>query len=319
MASPNILVGQSDRLLVIPRGYTLKQVKDLLKQEGYLTSATSFFLTASLWRYDPKLFPGQYRFSTNMSNWEAVKILRGGRQTPVRLTFSMARNKVDLVEQLTKRIGLDKEVFLSQLNDATQLAMYGFTPENVLTMFIPDTYEVYWTITAEKLFTLMLTAYQRFWNDARLNQLKQFTLTPIEISILASIVQSETNFQEDAAVIAGVYINRLKRNMRIGSCPTLLYALKEQNPQVKNRVLLKDTYIDSSYNSYRKKGLPPGPITLPSKAMIDAVLNYVRHDYLYFSAKEDFSGFHYFAKSYQEHIKNANKYRKALNLRKIMK
>ena len=206
------------------------------------------------------------------------------------------------------------------LNDSTILSTYGFTPENVLTMFIPNTYEVYWTITAEKLLAKMYVAYQHFWNITRLAQSKKNKLTPIEVSILASIVQSETNHLQDAAMIAGVYMNRLKCNMRIESCPVLLYSFKHnEDTEIKKRVLWEDTYINSPYNSYRKKGLPPGPITLPSVAMIDAVLNYVKHHYFYFSAKEDFSGLHYFSKTYQEHFKNANKYRKALNAKKVMR
>lgn len=316
---PNILCNPSNPLLVIPKTITLEKLVDKLIHDGYIKNASSFVWTAYLLRYNPSNTPGLYQLKPNMSNFQAVKLLRSGRQTPVKLTFSTAQNTEDLVAQLTKRIGIDTNSLLVYLNDPKTLATYGFTPNNVLTMFIPNTYEVYWTITPEKLLSKMYTAYKNFWNDVRLKKLKRMGLMAIEASILASIVQSETTMNQEAMMIAGVYMNRLKRNMRIQSCPVLLYYLKTKNNESRNRLLCKDTHIQSDYNSYRKKGLPPGPITLPSRAMIDAVLDYTKHDYLYFSAKEDFSGSHYFTKDYQEHVRNANKYRRALNKKKIMR
>lgn len=318
--SVNILVDEPDRLFIIPRGCTLHQLKNKLKKEGYIKNETTFLLVAYLLRYNPRLAPGQYRLTKNMSNWQAVKMLRGAMQQPVKITFSTQSNKRSLVKQLVKHTGIEQEALRSLLNDAQRLATYGFTPENILTMFIPDTYEVYWTITAEQLLSKMYAAYQHFWNTTRRDKATKIQLSPIAISILASIVQSETNNLQEAAMIAGVYLNRLKRKMPIQSCPTLIHALKDKNKKTNfKRVLLHDTYINSPYNSYRNKGLPPGPIALPSVAAIDAVLNYVKHDHLFFSAKEDFSGLHYFTHSFEEHKKNASRYKRVLNKKKVIR
>ncbi|MGI2257201.1 endolytic transglycosylase MltG [Candidatus Cardinium hertigii] len=306
------------RLLVIPNKCTRSQLKEKLKNEGYIKNGTTFLWATYLFRYHPENRPGQYRIMEHMDNWQMIRMLRGGMQHPVKLTFSTAANKASLIDQLVRSVGITKEPLWALLNDAEKLSAYGFTPENVLTMFIPDTYEIYWTITAEQLLSKIHLAYQRFWHATRLNKAKKIGLSAIEVSILASIVQAETNNLQEAAKIAGVYLNRLKRHMPLQSCPMLVYALKEKQCSIK-RVLQQDTYMDSPYNSYRKKGLPPGPIGLPSVTMIDAVLNYIPHDYLFFSAKEDFSGLHYFARSHTEHLKNGYKYRKALDKLKIMR
>lgn len=316
LAWPN--VDETNRSLIIPRGCKRNQLKNKLKNEGYISNGTTFLWTAYLLKYHPKNKPGHYQLVGKMNNWQIVRMLRSGAQHPVRLTFSAATNLAGLVDQLVDPIGVSKEALWKILRDDRQLSCYGFTSENVLTLFIPDTYEVYWTINAEQLLLKMYLAYQNFWNQKRLSKAQEIGLSPIDVSILASIVQAETNDQEEAAIIAGVYLNRLKRNMRLDSDPMLIYALKKDQPNIR-RVLQKDTYIDSPYNSYRRKGLPPGPIGLSSKAMIDAVLNYIPHNYLFFSAKEDFSGRHYFAQTYKEHLKNARKYTQALDKLKIMR
>ena len=318
LGKPNIIIDASYRLLIIPKGCSLKKLATHLQQEGYIKHPITFLWTAYLLRYNPQRTPGQYRLMPHMNNWQIVKMLRGAMQYPVKVTFSSGINKETLVKQLTHRIGLQDKTLLDMLNNPTKVAAYGFSTENILTMFIPDTYEMYWTITAEQLLAKIHLHYQRFWNQTRMKQANKIKLTPISIAILASIVQSETNDLSEAPIIAGVYLNRIKRNMRIESDPVLIYALKDKVLNIK-RVLQQDIYINSPYNSYRNKGLPPGPITLPNIAMIDAVLNYVNHNYLFFSAKENFSGLHYFTSTYTEHLRNANKYRRALNARKMMR
>lgn len=318
LGKPNVLVQQEDRLFLVPRGVGLGQVAKRLKQERYIANATTFVWTAWLLRYRPETTPGCYRLCSNGSNWKTIRLLRGAMQTPLKISFSAAENKTDLVAQLTQNIGVYKEAFEALLNDSNTVVSYGFTPENVLALFIPDTYEVYWTISEKQLFLKMYTAYQRFWNSKRLKQASEMRLTPIQVSILASMVQLETNHLSEAAVIAGVYVNRLQRNMRLESCPALRYALQTKQAKVRNRVLWRDLQLDSPYNLYRQKGLPPGPITLPSVAMIDAVLHYAKHDYLFFSAREDFSGMHYFSRTHAEHVKQARKYRAALTRQNIM-
>ncbi|MDD9139479.1 MAG: endolytic transglycosylase MltG [Candidatus Cardinium sp.] len=315
---PNVCLDRSERLLLVERGVTLEQLALQLKQEGYIQRETTFLWTAYLLRYNPQKSAGHYRLTHCMSNWEAIKKLRASMQHPVKVAFATADGIPSLVEQLVKRTGLSKKRLLDLLHNPQYVARYGFSTENVLTMFIPATYEVYWTITEEQLLSKIHAHYTYFWNKQRLHKAANMSLTPIAVSILASIVQSETNDLQEASIITGVYLNRIRRKMPIQACPTVAYALKKQLPTVQ-RILEKDIEIDSPYNSYRSIGLPPGPITLPSVAMIDAVLNYVQHDYLFFSAREDFSGLHYFTTSFAAHVKNANKYRKALDALKIMR
>lgn len=306
---PNILVGQPSKLLFIPPDTAFSALQDTLYKNGYITDSTTFRLMAYLLKYDRKILPGAYKLSSGMSNWDAIQILRAGIQEPVNIILNNIANKEELAARITQNIGIDAKTFQKLLNDSSFLQAYGFSPENILTMFIPNTYNVYWTISAENLFKKMYVEYEKFWKGERLEKAKRLNLTPIEVSILSSIVEKETNKLDEALLIAGVYVNRLKKGMKLQACPTLLYIA---NDPLATRVLHAYIHIDSPYNTYLYKGLPPGPITMPSITMIDAVLNYQSHDYLYFVTKEDFSGYHYFAKTFKEHKENARKYRKTL-------
>jgi UPF0755 protein len=306
---PNILIGQPSKLLFIEPNTTFNTLQETLYKNGYIVDSTSFKLMAHILKYDRKILPGAYRLSAGMNNWEAIQVLRAGIQEPINIVLNNVNNKEELATRITQNIGIDATTFQKLLNDSRFLQIYGFTPENVLTMFIPNTYNVYWTISAKNLFQKMYVEYQKFWKGERLEKATQLQLTPIQIYILASIVEKETNKLDEAPLIAGVYINRLKKSMLLQADPTLLYILND--PLIK-RVLRIHTYINSPYNTYLYKGLPPGPITMPSIIMIDAVLNYKQHDYLYFVTKEDFSGYHYFARTFKEHKENAKKYRRAL-------
>jgi UPF0755 protein len=177
-------------------------------------------------------------------------------------------------------------------------------------MFIPNTYHLYWNMTSEKLLKRFHHEYQSFWTSERREKANRMGLTPIQVSILASIVQAETIYDKEKPAIAGVYMNRLNKNMRLQADPTVVYAVGDFTIQ---RVLKGHKEVDSPYNTYKYSGLPPGPINLPSITSIDAVLNYEHHDYLYFCAKEDFSGYHRFAVSFEDHLKNARLYQKALD------
>ncbi len=311
---PNILVEKPEKQLNIPHGTSFRELKNTLQKQGYVSDLASFSLLARLMRYNCRMIPGAYQLATNMSNWEAIRVLRAGTQHPVKITFHHVRTKEELAAKITQNIEIDATDFKKLLDNAAFVRQHGFNLDNVMTMFIPNTYEVYWTITPEGLFTRMHKEYQRFWNASRRNQAKSLQLTPIDISILASMVQSETNKVEEAPLIAGVYINRLRRKMALQSCPTLLYALADSSLR---RVLHQYKTLDSPYNTYKYKGLPPGPINLPTVAMIDAVLNSTVSDYLYFVAKEDFSGYHYFAKSLREHLRYARRYQKFLNQTRV--
>lgn len=311
---PNILVDKPSKQLNIPHGIGFSTLSDTLQQDGYVSNLASFTLLARLMHYDRRIIPGAYQLSTNMSNWQAIRMLRTGTQQPVKIVLHRACTKTELAAKITQHIEINAAAFQKLLDDPVFVGQYGFSLDNVMTMFIPNTYEVYWTITPENLFARMYKEYQQFWNTGRYNQANRLKLTPVEISILASIVQSETNKIAEAPLIAGVYINRLRKKIALQSCPTLLYVLGD--PSV-SRVLHRYKDLDSLYNTYKYRGLPPGPINLPTIAMIDAVLNSVPCDYLYFVAKEDFSGYHHFTRSLKEHLRNARRYQKALNQARV--
>jgi UPF0755 protein len=311
---PNILVDKPGKQLHIPHGISFSALSDILQHNGYVSNFASFSLLARLMRYDRRVIPGAYQLATNMSNWKAIQVLRTGTQQPVKIVLHHVRTKAELAAKITQNIEINTTDFQELLDDPVFVRQYGFNLDNVMSMFIPNTYEVYWTITPEHLFARMHMEYQQFWNESRRSQAKHLKLTPVEISILASIVQSETNKIEEAPLIAGVYINRLRRKIALQSCPTLLYVLGDLSAR---RVLHKYKDLDSPYNTYKYRGLPPGPISLPTIAMIDAVLNSVSCDYLYFAAKEDFSGHHYFTRSLKEHLRNAKRYQKALNQARV--
>ena len=311
---PNILVEKPGKQLDIPHGMDFKALKNTLQQHGYVSNLASFSRVARLVHYDRKMIPGAYQLETNMSTWKAIQVLKTGAQKPVKIVLHHVRTKEELAAKITQNIEINAADFKKLLDDSAFVSQYGFNLDNVMTMFIPNTYEVYWTITPEALFSRMHKEYQRFWNTSRRSQAKYLKLTPIDIAILASIVQSETNKAEEASLIAGVYINRLRKKIALQSCPTLLYILGDPSAR---RVLHKYKALDSPYNTYKYQGLPPGPISLPTIAMIDAVLNSTSSDYLYFSAKEDFSGYHHFTRSYKEHLCNARRYQKVLNQARV--
>jgi UPF0755 protein len=205
---------------------------------------------------------------------------------------------------------------LKLINDSEYLKQFGFTPDNVISMFIPNTYEVYWDITAEKFMERMYKEYKAFWTEKRKARIAEMRLTELQAITLASIVEKESNKNDEKPDIAGVYLNRLRDGWLLQADPTLVYALGDFSIK---RVLNVYKTIDSPYNTYKYFGLPPGPICLPSISSIDAVLNYRQHKYMYFCAREDFSGYHNFAVTMNEHLLNAAKYQNALDQKGIMK
>ena len=209
-----------------------------------------------------------------------------------------------------------KENLLCLLNDSVYCDSLGFTPETINALFIPNTYEIYWNISADKFIRRMKREYDAFWTPERLKKAEEIGLTPVEASILASIVEEETAASDEYPIVAGLYINRLHAGIPLQADPTVKFAVGDFSLQ---RILFEHLEIDSPYNTYINTGLPPGPIRIPSKKGIDSVLNYTKHNYIYMCAKEDFSGTHNFASNYADHMANARKYWKALNERKIFK
>jgi len=309
--TPNVMVGGEDRLLIIPDDATFKTVQDQLHQGQYVQDLISFSFLAKLMDYDESVKPGRYILRANMNNLEAIRFLRLGKQDPVKITFNTVRLIPDLGEKITRNTGMKPEEFEAALIKFAMNNSYGFTKDNVMCMFIPNTYEVYYNITPDQLIERMHYEYKSFWNEERLEKSKSVGFTPIEVAILASIVQAESVKEEEAPTIAGLYINRLKQGIPLQADPTLVFAVGDFSLK---RVLNEHKEVDSPYNTYRNRGLPPGPINMPEVSTIDAVLNYKPSDYLYMCAKEDFSGYHNFTKSYSEHLRNATRYQNALTI-----
>ena len=308
--TPNVLADQSDRILLIPSGATFDEVQDRLHEENYVKDLLSFSVLAKLMKYDQYLKPGRYLLQANMLNLAAIRRLRSGEQKPVDVTFNNVRLKPELAQRLCENLEADKEDFLALLNSEEFVKEYGFTTENVLSLFLPDTYQFYWTTSAEELFDRFYQEYENFWSKQRASRADSLNMTPHEVSILASIVESETNKPDEAPKVAGLYLNRLKRNIALQADPTLVYAAGDFTIK---RVLNKHKEINSPYNTYKYTGLPPGPIRVPSINAIDAVLNYEDHNYLYMCAREDFSGYHNFATNLTAHLANARRYQRALS------
>lgn len=310
----NILLDKPDMAITIEKGETFSELRAKLYDAQIVQEAVSFSFVAKVLDYQEAVKPGVYVLKSGMSNLDAVRMLRAGAQVPVRITFNNVRLKNELAEKITVNTGVKPSEFEALLSNEDFLADYGLNADNSMSVFIPDTYEVYWTITPEELFDKMHKAHEQFWNAGRRQKAQALNLTPVEVSILASIVQAETIMSDERSKVAGLYLNRLRKNMYLQADPTVKYALGDFAIQ---RILTKDTRVNSPYNTYVNRGLPPGPINLASIASIQSVLDFQKHDYLYMCAKEDFSGYHSFAETLSEHNRNASKLHKALNQRRI--
>ncbi|WP_194776767.1 endolytic transglycosylase MltG [Pararhodonellum marinum] len=315
--SPNVLTDKEEPVLLkIPSHSTFQQVTDLLIKQDIIGDVVSFSFVAKLMDYQENVKPGLYTIQPRLTNRELVKVLRSGIQTPLNITFNNVRTKEDLADKITKNLEISQEQFLTLLQDSVYIMKFGFEPETVMSMFIPNTYQVYWTTSPEALFDRMHSEYQKFWTDDRKILAGRLGMSQTEVATLASIVQAETNKSDERPLVAGVYLNRLQKNMPLQADPTLVFALGDFSIK---RVLNVHKEVDSPYNTYRFTGLPPGPINLPEISALDAVLNYQEHNYLYFCAREDFSGYHNFATNLTDHLNNARRYQQALNTAKVYK
>ncbi|WP_186754267.1 endolytic transglycosylase MltG [Echinicola salinicaeni] len=313
--SPNTLTESEQTVsLKIPSNANFKQVSDILTENNIITDVISFSFVAKIMKYQDNVKPGLYAIKPKMSNKELVSLLRSGRQTPVQITFNNIRTKEDLAEKITNNLEIKDDQFLDLLKDSLYIRKFDFEEETIMSMFIPNTYEVYWNTSPEQLFDRMYREYNNFWNDERKEKARVLGMSPEEVSTLASIVQAETAKRDERPKVAGVYINRLERNIPLQADPTLVFALGDFTIK---RVLNVHKEIESPYNTYKYAGLPPGPINLPEISSLDAVLNYQKHNYLYFCAKEDFSGYHVFSTNLRDHLNQARKYQNALNAAKI--
>lgn len=309
-------VSASQEYLFIKTGSDFNDVYSTIKSEDILRDTLSFLEAAKNMEYSAKVKPGRYRLQEGMSNRAFINMLKAGNQEAVKISFQNVRLKHTLAGMVSKKLECDS-ASISKLLDSTEYVQkFGFNTDNVYTMFIPNSYEIYWNTDAEKFLTRMHEEYTKFWNDERKSKAKGINMSLIEVSILASIVDGEALNDNEMPKIAGLYMNRLIKGMRLEADPTVIFAA---NDFTIRRVLNKHLRINSPYNTYLNKGLPPGPISMPSINAIDAVLNYEKHDYIYMCAKEDFSGYHNYASTLSQHLINAKKFQQALNERNIKK
>ncbi len=315
--SPNVQSPDGkETVIYIPTGSTYDNVQDILSEAGILINPKSFNWVAKKKDYPDNIRPGRYVISNGINNNRLVNMLRGGLQTPVNVTFNNVRDVDQLAGRIAKQLEADSSSISNLLHNQEYIGQLGFNDRTIPALFLPDTYEFYWNTDAEGFVYRMFQEYNKFWNEERRQQATDKGLSPIQVSTLASIVNKETNMSDEMPRVAGVYLNRLKNSWMLQADPTLVFAWNDYSIR---RVLEYHKQIESPYNTYKYAGLPPGPICIPSITAVKAVLNAEDHHYFYFCAKEDFSGYHNFAKTLPEHNRNAARYQQALNQRGIKK
>jgi UPF0755 protein len=308
----NTKLDQKEIYIKIPTGSTFEDVKKIIAP--YVDNLSNFEFMANRRSYPENVRAGRFLFKKGMSAFDQIATLR--RNVPVDLAFNNQERLENLCERLSAQIEPDTTQLLAAFRDSVFLKENRFTKENVFSMFLPNTYQVYWNISAEKFRNKMLDEYKKFWNPDRVNKAELLDLTPVQVTTLASIVHKETAKKSERKTVAGVYLNRLNEGMPLQADPTVIFALKLRDNdfnQVIKRVLYNDLFISSPYNTYLVTGLPPGPIAMPDVDAIDAVLNAEKHNYLYFCASTEKFGYHVFAATYEQHQVNARKYSTWLN------
>lgn len=312
----NVKIESESAEVFIPEKSTVEEVAFLLEHSQIIDDKRTFLWVSQLKKFHMPSKGGRYLIQSGWSNNDIINNLRVGSEIPVGLTFNNIRTVEDLSGRIAQQLALDSADMMQYFNDYDFIHSLGFDFETIISIFIPNTYEVYWTTDAKALFKRMKREYDAFWNEDRRAKAKAIGFNPTEVMIIASIIEEETLKASEKPIIAGVYINRLKKGIPMQACPTLKFAL---NDFTIKRVLYEHMEVESPYNTYKNKGLPPGPVRVPDASSIDAVLNYQKHSYLYFCAKDDFSGAHYFSKTLKQHNIYAERYHKALNKQRIYK
>ena len=309
--SPNV---KKNAVILIPTGSDFNEVYEIIKSNELLNKENAFNWVAKKKKYKENIKPGRYEIEKGWNTNQLVNLLRAGNQSPIKVTFNNVRNFNDLAGKIAIYFETDSITFSEEFTKDENYKKHGFTKETFSAMFIPNTYEFYWTNTPSDFISKMKKEYHKFWNEDRLTKAKSIELSPVEVCTLASIVQEETVKMDEKAKVAGLYLNRLKRGMLLQADPTIKFAINDFSIR---RVTSKMLTVDSPYNTYKYSGLPPGPVNFPEISSIDAVLNAENHDYLYMCAKEDFSGYHNFARNLTQHNINAARYHRELNKNKI--
>jgi UPF0755 protein len=313
--SASVKLDEKSKLIYIHTGWSFEQVDQMLTDKHIITHPLGFRIFSRYKKYNESVIPGRYRVQNGMSNAQLVNMLVKGKQEQESISLHNIIWKGDLAGIVGSKMESDSAQFMHCLDSANLLKKFGVNPANVLAIFIPGTYKMYWTDSPEIFITQMDSNYKRFWTKENRAKAARAGLTPMQVTILASIVQAEQCLHMDEKpIIAGLYINRLKMGMPLQSDPTLVYARGDFSIA---RVRNGDKLQDSPYNTYKHIGLPPGPINMPEPSSIDAVLNYNENDYIYMCAEADGTGRHHFSKTLEEQNKYAALYREYLNKHQI--
>ncbi len=313
--SDSVKLNEKSKLIYIHSGWSFEQVDQMLEEKHLISHPWGFRIFARYKKYNEAVIPGRYRIQNGMSNAQLINMLVKGKQEQENISLHNIIWKGDLAGIVGSKMESDSAKFMEALNNATFLKQFGVNPTNVLAIFIPGTYKMYWTDSPEMFIAQMDSNYKRFWTKENRIKAAKAGLSPMQVTILASIVQAEQCLHMDEKpIIAGLYINRIKKGIPLQSDPTLVYARGDFSIQ---RVRDGDKLQDSPYNTYKHVGLPPGPINMPEPSSIDAVLNYDENDYLYMCAQADGTGRHHFSKTLEEQNKYAALYREYLNKRQI--
>lgn len=310
------LAGVAGKVIYIRSGSSYNQVVAQLDTVLHFKNLKLFDWVAKRKNYPSFIKPGRYVIDSDMNYPQLINLLRSGKQKPVNVTFNNVRTLNQLAGKIGGRIEADSSELINFLSNESNYISDGFNKETVIAVFLPNTYQMYWNTDAKGFYLRMLREYNSYWNMKRIQMAKEKGLDPKEVAILASIVDDEVVKADEKPRIAGVYLNRLKTGMPLQACPTIKFAM---NDFTITRVLKKYLVIDSPYNTYKYRGFPPGPVGCPSIEGLEAVLNAEKHDYFYFAAKADFSGYHNFSRTLTEHNRYAALYQKELNKRKIFK
>lgn len=298
--------------LYIRTGSNYNDLEQTLKKDRVIKSPGFFSLIAQKAGLPEKIKAGKYEIKQGESLFNIVRTLKNGKQSPVNLVITKLRTKEDFAKLAGRQLECDSLDIINYFTNNDSLKVFDLDSNAAMTVVIPNTYTFYWNTSAPKLFRRLLNETDKFWTEARRDKARNLGLTPEQVYILASIIEEETNKYDEMPLMASVYINRLNKGMFLGADPTVKYALRNFAAKRVNLKMISES-AGSPYNTYRNKGLPPGPICTPSVKTIDAVLNAASTNYLYFCAKADFSGYHAFAATNAEHLKNAREYQKALN------
>lgn len=311
----NTSFSDTTKLFYVRTGTSFENLVQKLQREGIISNQRTFKWAASLKRFET-VKPGKYKFAKGESNQNIINRLRSGNQEPVLVRLDGTATLADLCGKLSKQLEADSATFAATFLNPDTIAVRGFVPETFASMFIGDTYDFFWNMTATQIIERMKKEYTTYWSDDKDSLAAQLELTREQVATLASIVKGETAMKAEAPKIAGLYLNRLRNGIPLQADPTVKFALGNPNVQ---RILYQDLSVDSPYNTYKYSGLPPGPISLPEPEYMDAVLKHENHDYIYMCAQPGNTGFHNFAVSGEQHMQNAAAYQRWLNERNILR